>query len=424
MHSMSGHDQRQRQHAHRPVLQFSLETASDSLNDLDLRIVPLTESSSSTHGGQQSASTPTAGPSSARWVRRRVLTGRDEIVDQIVDVHTGRLCWSAHRPTRGWYLHLRSPALPANVALTLQPPPRNRAIEAGSTPLMLTVNTQVQAAALSDLVSTIGSDDIDALATTATHSNGHGRTASHMFTSVNLDTTHAYPPVQITNSDGQLGAVRTTGVESATASKGHARRRSAGTSISHPTKRSISQPSQTPAVPEEGALPRQSATSTMEEQPRKSSTGKVNIKSNAALISSNSDLAGPRSCSFILSDGECPPLGSNNASVTGCQVTHKGGWARWAWNLVPAPVRPSLRLDGSKSFSIYWVDVPVLEQSALQATKEVEVLRFDDESSWLHWKSKRIGRILLQHRAVEALNLDVAMWIAVRRDTFDCHLPC
>ncbi|KDQ54698.1 hypothetical protein JAAARDRAFT_38371 [Jaapia argillacea MUCL 33604] len=57
------------------------------------------------------------------WYKERFLTD-DEIVEQVLDNATTSVCWSIHRPKRGWYIHIRSPAFPPHVHIALQPLPK------------------------------------------------------------------------------------------------------------------------------------------------------------------------------------------------------------------------------------------------------------------------------------------------------------
>ncbi|TFK69188.1 hypothetical protein BDN72DRAFT_796839 [Pluteus cervinus] len=54
------------------------------------------------------------------WYKRRFL-GEKEIVDHIVHNASNTICWTVHRPIRGWYIRLRSPLFPPGVFIPLTP---------------------------------------------------------------------------------------------------------------------------------------------------------------------------------------------------------------------------------------------------------------------------------------------------------------
>ncbi|GLB44246.1 hypothetical protein LshimejAT787_1601760 [Lyophyllum shimeji] len=54
------------------------------------------------------------------WYKERFLSD-DEIVEHIVHNPTSTLCWTVHRPKRGWYIRLRSPTFPPGVFIPLIP---------------------------------------------------------------------------------------------------------------------------------------------------------------------------------------------------------------------------------------------------------------------------------------------------------------
>ncbi|KZT24997.1 hypothetical protein NEOLEDRAFT_382544 [Neolentinus lepideus HHB14362 ss-1] len=57
------------------------------------------------------------------WYKERFLTD-DEIVDHIFDNSTTSLCWSVHRPKRGWYIRIRCPNFPPGYYIGLIPVPK------------------------------------------------------------------------------------------------------------------------------------------------------------------------------------------------------------------------------------------------------------------------------------------------------------
>ncbi|TRM58297.1 hypothetical protein BD626DRAFT_186768 [Schizophyllum amplum] len=56
------------------------------------------------------------------WYKERYLTD-DEIVENLVYNHTNTICWTVHRPKRGWYIRIRAPSFPPNVFIPLVPVP-------------------------------------------------------------------------------------------------------------------------------------------------------------------------------------------------------------------------------------------------------------------------------------------------------------
>ncbi|KAF9476632.1 hypothetical protein BDN70DRAFT_934888 [Pholiota conissans] len=61
------------------------------------------------------------------WYKERFL-GDDEIVENVVHNATSRVQWSIHRPLRGWYIRIRSPAFPPGVFIPLTPVPSTSAL--------------------------------------------------------------------------------------------------------------------------------------------------------------------------------------------------------------------------------------------------------------------------------------------------------
>jgi len=57
------------------------------------------------------------------WYKERFLFD-DEIVEHIVDNPTSTICWTIHRPKRGWYIRIRGPSFPPGVFIPLLPVPK------------------------------------------------------------------------------------------------------------------------------------------------------------------------------------------------------------------------------------------------------------------------------------------------------------
>ncbi|PPQ62810.1 hypothetical protein CVT24_000504 [Panaeolus cyanescens] len=58
------------------------------------------------------------------WFKERFLD-EDEIIVNIMHAPTNSICWTIHRPTRGWYIRIRSPFFPPGVFIPLIPVPSN-----------------------------------------------------------------------------------------------------------------------------------------------------------------------------------------------------------------------------------------------------------------------------------------------------------
>ncbi|KIY44883.1 hypothetical protein FISHEDRAFT_50434 [Fistulina hepatica ATCC 64428] len=54
------------------------------------------------------------------WYKERYL-GDEEIIENIVHNHTNAVCWTVHRPQRGWYVRMRSPTFPPGVFIPFTP---------------------------------------------------------------------------------------------------------------------------------------------------------------------------------------------------------------------------------------------------------------------------------------------------------------
>ncbi|KAG0698958.1 hypothetical protein DFH29DRAFT_938761 [Suillus ampliporus] len=58
------------------------------------------------------------------WYKERFL-GDDEIIEHVVHNQTSTICWTIHKPKRGWYIRLRAPSFPLGVSISLLPVPRS-----------------------------------------------------------------------------------------------------------------------------------------------------------------------------------------------------------------------------------------------------------------------------------------------------------
>ncbi|KAG1733738.1 hypothetical protein EDB19DRAFT_1896582 [Suillus lakei] len=57
------------------------------------------------------------------WYKERFL-GDDEIIEHVVHNQTSTICWTIHKPKRGWYIRIRAPSFPPGVSISLLPIPR------------------------------------------------------------------------------------------------------------------------------------------------------------------------------------------------------------------------------------------------------------------------------------------------------------
>ncbi|KAH8112023.1 hypothetical protein DFH11DRAFT_1609311 [Phellopilus nigrolimitatus] len=56
------------------------------------------------------------------WYKERFLTD-DEIIENVVENATSKICWTIHRPKRGWYIRIRAPSFSPNASIPLIPVP-------------------------------------------------------------------------------------------------------------------------------------------------------------------------------------------------------------------------------------------------------------------------------------------------------------
>ncbi|KAK0545798.1 hypothetical protein OC844_007311, partial [Tilletia horrida] len=97
-----------------PTTAYLIHTETSSLHDLRLQISLAPPASA--------AAAPQKQPLRPLFFRERELSDQGEIVDHLVNASSAYVPWSIHKPARGWYLRLRSPALPKGTALPFRPP--------------------------------------------------------------------------------------------------------------------------------------------------------------------------------------------------------------------------------------------------------------------------------------------------------------
>lgn len=434
-----------------PLASYLVTTETQSVADLRLQITQ------DPNGPSQSQSSFNATPSAPLrpiFFRERTLTAQDEIVDRLIDATTAQAVWTIHRPTRGWYLHLRSPALPPTFTIPIRPArPEFVTSTMGvqdptSTPLTFSLGTRIHQQPLARCREWIGHLVGDH---TPSHTNTK-HTQSDDFTAVELNGT-AEPTQQPTTSDDSTSFTkghnaRTSSVSSAavqSAQQRHTRRRSAATSAGpspgpspNPDTRRMNLSGTFPQVSEsaegegqeeqgQSSQPPHNSTArsprhlSPHHPPDKDRSSPGDQPYRTPSVSTPQDNNRPTQCYFLLLDGAArtPPKSTSTAlsapgripaSASERSSTARLGWAKWVWSLVPEPVRPPLAFDTSKSFSIRWIDVP--KHHDHQPTS-IEVMRYEDLSGYWLWQSKTRGRFVLQQDAVRALGIDEAFWFAV-----------
>ncbi|SPO20646.1 uncharacterized protein UTRI_00122 [Ustilago trichophora] len=346
------------------------------------------------------------------YLRERVLTEHNEIVDNIIDANTGRICWTIHRPTRGWYLYLRSPVLPSGTAISIRPARRDENDPTAS-PLTFSVNTKVRMRALGRVKPQIHPDFDD-----LTENEG-----SKVPSSLHIDSPNQDVSMQagdsIAGEAKQDVALAATGRENRkTSFGGHTRRRSGATGSGthnidsrHPSsKRPSSAVTSSPMIPEieDEEHPTQNlslsrlaiptTTNSSSSSPASAGGDRPYSPTQPSTSTFPASPSAPRTSSFLLTDGTGPKQ----------QGAATQSWTRWAWSILPSEIRPSLSLDTNKSFSLYWTNPPGSE-----LTKEggVEMVRFEDHSGRWMWNSHTRGRLTLQTSAMQAVGLEQGFWI-------------
>ncbi|KAH7912051.1 hypothetical protein BJ138DRAFT_1172144 [Hygrophoropsis aurantiaca] len=63
------------------------------------------------------------GSDKVMWYKERFLSD-EEIIEHVVHNQTSTICWTIHRPKRGWYIRIRSPSFPPGTSISLLPVPR------------------------------------------------------------------------------------------------------------------------------------------------------------------------------------------------------------------------------------------------------------------------------------------------------------
>ena len=416
------------------------------------------------------------------------------------DARTGEACWTSHRPLRGWYLTLTSPALPPGLSISLKP--LKLPESSATTPLTFSVRSSVALQVAISLRSSIEeaaeaqirfvkeTREKDVARRTVEASTapiiqvsshdpedlnpGHGRTSSrsaHPVGGAGSIERHArrrsaggpHSPPMTTSSRNVSGASTLRNfsgsseggnarvlLHAGTPVGGESSSRAMGlpridTSISNSSKSSSVSPMSTG-----GASSFDRPYSPTESRPRlpqispSSPTSPGRSTGRGRSGDSEAPLRESRTCTFVIADdvGGAPSVrafhaksrpqqqqGSQSQS-TGSTLTPQTkqghsrlSWARYIWTLVPSPIRPQLSYDTSKAFRIVWTDAPRLmsadapmspqSDTGESATRQVEILRFEDTSGWWFWQPSTSGRIVLHEEAVRAIGIDRRLWFAV-----------
>ncbi|KIJ61252.1 hypothetical protein HYDPIDRAFT_177139 [Hydnomerulius pinastri MD-312] len=64
------------------------------------------------------------GSDKVSFYKERFLSD-EEIIEHVVHNQTSTICWTIHRPKRGWYIRIRAPTFPPGVFIPLLPVPRS-----------------------------------------------------------------------------------------------------------------------------------------------------------------------------------------------------------------------------------------------------------------------------------------------------------
>lgn len=383
-------------------------------------------------------------PARPLYFRQRTLTLKDEIVDRLIDATTGKASWTIHRPTRGWYLHIRSPLLPPGGSIPLRPARPDFVTttmgvqDPTSTPLTFSLTTRVDESALplcKAWIDDIHKEDQERAAqigSDAHRDDGDGQQEHQMagdFTAVDLSG----------NADAGRRTISGSSVTTSQSSPGHTARTSSISSsaqlsvdsvssnaaLRHARRRSSSKtPVASPDIRKKPSMPRFEG---VREEEVGGGEGDSTAQNQATPPPASP--AKPSQCYFLLLDGAArlpPPATTSVAASLApgriAEGSQRLGWARWAWSLMPEPLRPQLAFDTTKSFSVRWIEVRSSvtgdggsSDGDSGTPSSVEVMRYEDEGSgWSAvFDSRTRGRFVFQEEAIRALRIDRAFWMAV-----------
>lgn len=425
--------------AHPAKTSYLVTTQTEDISDLRLQVAI------------ERPSAPSKGSSSAIpvWSRQRQLSEQDEIVDRLVDIRSRTTAWAIHRPTRGWYIHLRSPALPLGFVIPLRPARPEvvtrqiGACDPANVPLEFALTTRVNREALARCHFCTsqaesgrrrqcrGEDREEFCAVDLSGSSGplNGKVRSSSSSGGSSNTSSSRKTEFNGGHTAKTSSISATGyVHGRIPSDLHTRRKSAsGTSAVDGLRHSS------------GTLSGATVQDVVVVEEQDASTPKAEAPPPVPPTRASR----PRECRFVLTEG---PAGTQDVSsqedaAESTGTGHRLGWAKWAWGQIPDVLRPPLNFDTSKQFSILWTNAPTDDfieassstSSAAQGSKAnvpvdhrvssdsdsqgngiVEVLRYKDigQEHWSLFNSRTRGRLILQEAAVEALGIDRSFWIA------------
>lgn len=348
-----------------------------------------------------------------------------------------------------WYLHIRSPLLPPGFTIPLRSArPDYVASATGvrdptSTPLTFSMRTRIDKASLGrclpDVQEVVEISKTEAVRVKSPNTTQAALADGQDFIAVEVDGT--LPSSSAARDKPHQGhTARVSSISYALYGNGtHTRKRSAAGLVAG-VLADVTARSQTPST--KAVRPRDCYK--VDEQERTSGS-QVERASTDALVdpahqldptAARSARSSPREapsmsqraansteCYFLLVDGAASARASPRQQPAGARLapgrvpegSHRLGWARWVWSLVPEPVRPPLAFDTAKSFSVRWIDVPSSDSSSPPQGEDrsVEVMRYEDQDGWSLWNSKTHGRFVFQEEAVRALGIDVSFWITV-----------
>ncbi|KAI0270501.1 hypothetical protein BC834DRAFT_517909 [Gloeopeniophorella convolvens] len=124
------------------------------------------------------------------WYKERFLTD-DEIVEHVVENTTSTLLWEIHKPLRGWYIRLRSPAFSHNVFIPLLPVPSSSSYH---TPGSLKFSCRTHAVAPSSPGALTGTSSPPRRKPLTSHTSTDSEVTLTDVSPAQPSPTHTYPP--------------------------------------------------------------------------------------------------------------------------------------------------------------------------------------------------------------------------------------
>ncbi|KDN47950.1 hypothetical protein K437DRAFT_273538 [Tilletiaria anomala UBC 951] len=347
------------------------------------------------------------------FFRERVLD-EEEILENLIDARTGHVYWTSHRPRRGWYMFLSSPALPLKTTIRLRPTQSSQS--SPSTQLVLSVRSQVATQLAMGLNATI--EEAAQCRLEQSHETTVRQAAQQeVQASAARITSVTSPDPEALDATHARTSSRSAHVMIRQGTEGHSRKRSVGGP--HSPNIGLGNVGGRQRVLAEASLhaQREGGPSTSRSLPKIDISRSLGSSSNSAFLhspqptSTRSQFDRPYSpieehvhlpappapaasaeteapvreslpCTFVVVDdvGGAPSLRGflakhHNAAQNSRTLNQEAGgtpkqqdkpshsrlsWTRYLWTLVPSPIRPALSFDTGKSFRIVWVDAPRL----------------------------------------------------------------